>query len=251
MSGTLGLLLSLALAAPPASPALPAAAGMDPLRAARLARDILADPRFQRVAGRPAAAGEAAGGGVDAAPALRDLPVAPAGAAVAAGAAAARLFMAISLCVLAALLVALLSRLFPGWRRAKQPETVAAPAPARMEGGGAGPDLEAADRLAAAGNHGEAVHVLLLLAIARLSERSARPPAASRTSRELVRLLPLQGAARDAFADLVALVERTLFGGRVAAAGDFQAARGQALLLLAPAAAGSRTAGLDPGGARR
>ena len=260
MSGTLGLLLSLALVAPPASPALPAAAELDPPRAARLARDILANPRFQRAARRPPASGAAAdasgrgkasGGGVDAPPAWRGLPVAPAGAAVAAAGVAAQLFVAISLCVVAALLVALLSRIFAGRWRAQQPVAAAAPAPAGMEGGSAGPDLDAADRLAAAGHYGEAVHELLLLAIARLSARAARPPAPSRTSRELVRLLPLQGVSRDAFADLVALVERTLFGGGVAAAGDFQAARGRTLLLLAPAAAGSDTASSDPGGARR
>ncbi|HLY78560.1 MAG TPA: hypothetical protein VKQ70_04255, partial [Caulobacteraceae bacterium] len=65
MSGILGLLLSLALLAPPAawaSQAPPAAAGWDPPRAARLAREILADPRFQRAAGRRPAAGGAADG---------------------------------------------------------------------------------------------------------------------------------------------------------------------------------------------
>ena len=278
MSGISGLVLSLALLAPPAvwaSQAPPAAAGWDPPRAARLAREILADPRFQRAAGRLPAAGGAAdgdgdarrepgGGDVRAERAVEGgLPAAPAvpvGAAAAAGGAAALLFKAVLVCVLTALLLALLGRLLAGRRRAEQPVATAAPAAARVRGAGGGLDLEAADRLAAAGHYGEAVHLLLLVAIGRLSERAARPPAASRTSRELVRLLPLEGAARDAFAAVVALVERTLFGGRVAAAGDFQAARAQTLLVLLPAAGshgrdraapGNGSGGSEPGGERR
>jgi hypothetical protein len=241
--GILGLLLPLALLGAPALPA----AGTDPPRTARLARDILAEPRFQRAANHAASAAavdarrrpDAGREGAAPAQSFPVPPAPPAGAAGAATGAAALLFKAVLVCVLAALVLALFSRLAAGRPKAKRPAVEVEPPPGSRAGGDPGIELDAADRLAAAGRFGEAVHALLLLAIGQLSGRSARPPAPSRTSRELVRLLPLEGAARDAFAALVALVERTLFGGCVAAVGDFQTARGQALLALAPAA-GSR-----------
>lgn len=252
MSGTLRLLLALTLLTLPAAPA----AGADPLRpahtarpvrTARLARGILAEPRFQRSAsstaesdaGREAPSAGEAGRVPGSEAELPALPAPPADAAVAAAGGAALLFKTLLVCVLAAVLLVLLSRLPAGRSRTKRrPADVVEPAAARV-GGGAGNDLDAADRLAAAGRYGEALHALLLLAIGQLSERCARPPSPSRTSRELVRLLPLETAARDAFAALVAMVERTLFGGCVAAAGDFQTARSRTLQALAPAA-GSR-----------
>jgi hypothetical protein len=79
-----------------------------------------------------------------------------------------------------------------------------------------GPDLatlEAAERLAAQERWTEAVHLLLLVAIRHLSVRFSIPQAASRTSREISRLVPLQKEACDAFAGLVRTVEISLFGG--------------------------------------
>jgi hypothetical protein len=67
--------------------------------------------------------------------------------------------------------------------------------------------------LAAQGRYTEAVHALLLTAIALLSRRFRLPLPPSRTSRELLRALPIQGAAREAFAGLVRTVERSWFGG--------------------------------------
>jgi hypothetical protein len=67
--------------------------------------------------------------------------------------------------------------------------------------------------LAAQGRYTEAVHALLLAAIALLSRRFRLPLPPSRTSRELLRALPLQGPAREAFAGLVGTVERSWFGG--------------------------------------
>ncbi len=75
------------------------------------------------------------------------------------------------------------------------------------------PAFEEAIRLAAEGRYAEAVHALLLAAIRHFAERSRVAIQPSRTSRELVRLLPLGAEAREAFADLVRTVELSLFGG--------------------------------------
>jgi Domain of unknown function (DUF4129) len=239
-----GTAAAAAVADAPAAEAAPSPAG-----AASLARSILADRRFQRVvthraaaanAGEDARAGDAGSGG--------STPAGEAGgwglALPAAGGAAARgaalLFEVVLICVLLGLLGALIVGWLERRRRPAGDAEVALAAPAAGGTAAASGGLADADRLAAAGRHGEAIHVLLLVAIDRLSRRTARPPAASRTSRELVRLLPLEGAARDAFAALVALVEKTLFGGLGAAAGDFATAREKALAALsADAAAGS------------
>ena len=66
--------------------------------------------------------------------------------------------------------------------------------------------------LAAEGRYGEAVHALLMAAIALLSRRFRLPLPPTRTSRELLCALPLQGAAREAVAGLVGTVERSWFG---------------------------------------
>jgi hypothetical protein len=77
--------------------------------------------------------------------------------------------------------------------------------------------------LAAEGRYGEAVHALLLAAIAIVSRRFRLPLPPSRTSRELLRAVPLQGPAREAFAGLVQTVERSWFGGAPVAAADYEA----------------------------
>lgn len=82
--------------------------------------------------------------------------------------------------------------------------------------------LDDAARLAAEGRYAEAVHALLLAAIRHFAERSRTPVQPSRTSRELVRLLPLGPDARDAFSDLVRMVELSLFGGAPVSAGDYE-----------------------------
>lgn len=75
------------------------------------------------------------------------------------------------------------------------------------------PVFDDAARLAAEGRYAEAVHALLLAAIRHFAARSRVTVEPSRTSRELVRLLPLGGEARAAFSDLVRTVELSLFGG--------------------------------------
>ncbi|HEX3126256.1 MAG TPA: DUF4129 domain-containing protein [Thermoanaerobaculia bacterium] len=78
---------------------------------------------------------------------------------------------------------------------------------------GPGPSLADAERLAIQERWTEAVHLLLLVAIRHLTTRFSIPQAASRTSREIARLLPLQRETSDAFAGLVRTVEISLFGG--------------------------------------
>ena len=85
-----------------------------------------------------------------------------------------------------------------------------------------GPSLRDAERLASEGRWSEAVHALLLAAVGRLCTRFSVPQAKSRTSRELYRLLPLQGEVREAFAGLVRTVEVSLFGGAELGPEDYQ-----------------------------
>lgn len=82
--------------------------------------------------------------------------------------------------------------------------------------------LDDAARLAAEGRYAEAVHALLLAAIRHFAERSRTVIQPSRTSRELVRLLPLGPDAREAFSDLVRMVELSLFGGAPVSAQDYE-----------------------------
>lgn len=88
-----------------------------------------------------------------------------------------------------------------------------------------------ASRLAAEGRYAEAVHALLLAAIRHFAERSRTAIQPSRTSRELVRTLPLGPEAREAFGELVRTVELSLFGGAPVGAEDYERnlARFQAL----------------------
>ena len=79
-----------------------------------------------------------------------------------------------------------------------------------------------ASRLAGQGRYAEAVHALLLAAIRHFAERSRTAIQPSRTSRELVRLLPLAPEAREAFAELVRTVELSLFGGAAVGAEDYE-----------------------------
>lgn len=88
-----------------------------------------------------------------------------------------------------------------------------------------------ASRLAAEGRYAEAVHALLLAAIRHFAERARTTVQPSRTSRELVRVLPLGPEAREAFSELVRTVELSLFGGADVTAEDYERslARFQAL----------------------
>ncbi|WP_236672096.1 DUF4129 domain-containing protein [Croceicoccus sp. YJ47] len=85
--------------------------------------------------------------------------------------------------------------------------------------------LNEADRLAADGRYGEAVHRLLLRSVedmARWRPGAVRP---SSTSRDLAGAPALPPAARGAFAQIAGLVERSLFGGRALSLSDWSRAR--------------------------
>ena len=86
--------------------------------------------------------------------------------------------------------------------------------------------LEEADALAAEGRYAEAVHHLLLRSIDDIARRRPRLVRPALTSRELSAASAIPAAARDLFARIAAMVERSLFGGRPVAADDWSAARG-------------------------
>lgn len=224
----LGLALAFcALAAAPAR-----AEDLAPAAVGEKARTVLADPRFQRempfshgsggkggsgrsgpgedgspdrrgdLMGRPAAPGAPEGGGSGGLSA----PVVP-------DAGSGRLALMV-LAVLAAVALALLIlQGILGWQERRRPAAPAASArvPSRQEPGER--PLSDADRLAAQGLYTEAVHVLLLQVLRQLAVRFRVQLPQSQTSREVLRLLPLKPEPRGALADLVRLVERSLFGG--------------------------------------
>lgn len=85
--------------------------------------------------------------------------------------------------------------------------------------------LEDADRLAAAGQYGEAAHLLLRRSVGQIGEvRPGRLSPAS-TSREIGALRDLPERARHAFTTIAEIVERSLFALRSAAEGDWLRAR--------------------------
>ena len=197
------------------------------------ARAALEDPRFQRALPshdesadpkrRRADETGAPGGGGD--PLDVSLPVLGAGAVL------GKVIFIVLLVVAGVLIVGWIGRELLARRRGADPRT--------------GPEAEAspastveralvfddAARLAGQGRYAEAVHALLLAAIRHFAERSRTAVQPSRTSRELVRLLPLGPEAREAFAELVRTVELSLFGGAAVGAEDYERnlARFQAL----------------------
>lgn len=73
--------------------------------------------------------------------------------------------------------------------------------------------LNEADRLAGAGRYSEAVHHLLLRSVEDIGQRRPRLLRPALTSRDLARAEAIPPAPRRLFADLAAVVERSLFGG--------------------------------------
>jgi hypothetical protein len=190
------------------------------------ARATLADPRYQRaLPDHPEVQPEGRDGG--------DLPtgrmVRPSSAPVAvplpilgAGAALSKLIFIVLLIVVAALVGFWIFQAIP--RRGAEPLAVAPRKESDEAAGAAGPELsfEDAARLAAEGRYAEAVHALLLAAIRHFAARTRTAIQPSRTSRELVRTLPLAPEAREAFGDLVRTVERSLFGGEPLGAEEYE-----------------------------
>jgi hypothetical protein len=226
------LLAGLALAG-----AGPAAAQPVPADAARAkARAALADPRFQRALpshrelagahaarkpeGAPDEAPVASGSDDDTDAHALALP------SLGFGALLGKVIFTVLLVVVGVLIVAWIAREVAGRTRGKAPlkpvQTAASLA--------AGPEriaatFDDASRLAAEGRYAEAVHALLLAAIRHFAERARTPVQASRTSRELVRVLPLPPDAREAFAELVRTVELSLFGGGEVGEEDYERSR--------------------------
>lgn len=178
---------------------------------------MLANPRIQRELPEHAESGELgpAGSRVALPPPPVVVPV------VAAGAVLARIVFLVLLVVAVVLVAVWLTGRIP-WRRASEQAGAAGeggePAPAEEQG----PAFEDAGRLAAKGRYAEAIHALLLASIRYFAERSRTAVQPSRTSRELVRLLPLGAETREAFTALVRDVELSLFGGAPVSAEDYE-----------------------------
>jgi hypothetical protein len=87
------------------------------------------------------------------------------------------------------------------------------------------PDEPVADAAALArdGRFAEAIHALLLAAIAKLRGTNALAIGRSSTSREIAASAALPSESRDALHNLVRAVELTLFGGRPAGEADYLA----------------------------
>ncbi|MGF1631360.1 MAG: hypothetical protein ACFCUT_17950 [Kiloniellaceae bacterium] len=85
--------------------------------------------------------------------------------------------------------------------------------------------LAEADQLAAEGRFGEAIHLLLLVAMERLHRELGPRVAPAMTSREVLRLPALPGATVEPLTRMVQLSEINHFGGRHAAAPDYRDCR--------------------------
>jgi hypothetical protein len=85
--------------------------------------------------------------------------------------------------------------------------------------------LDEADALAARGLYAEAVHHLLLRSVDDIQLRRPRVFRPSHTSRELTGLSGIPTVARDLFAGIARLVERSLFGGGAVSIDEWQSAR--------------------------
>jgi hypothetical protein len=179
------------------------------------ARQVLADPRYQRELPPHARPAELDDARSRSARVSREQPSAGYSVAIpvlGAGAFLAKivfivLFIVVILLVLFWLLRELINRRGQTPAEAGEGEEPASAASERE------PAFEDAARLAAEGRYAEAIHALLLAAIRHFAARSRVAVQPSRTSRELVRLLPLGPETREAFTELVRTVELSLFGG--------------------------------------
>ena len=85
--------------------------------------------------------------------------------------------------------------------------------------------LAEADALAAEGRYGEAVHHLLLRSVEDLSRRRPQIVRPALTSRDLARAEGIPHGPRRLFAEIAAVVERSLFGGRSVDAAEWSRCR--------------------------
>jgi hypothetical protein len=109
------------------------------------------------------------------------------------------------------------------WRRRKP---AAAPSPDwRPDANAAQALLDEADRLAAAGRFGEAVHILLFRSIEDIGARRPEAVRAALTSRDIVEAAPLSDTGRAAFRVIAEAVERSFFGGLPVVREEFERCR--------------------------
>lgn len=100
------------------------------------------------------------------------------------------------------------------------------PGAAGEAGGEEAPEAAlAAEELARQGQFVEAMHWLLLQALAEIRRRLGEPIADSLTSREILRRVRLSEAGRAALRDVIARVERSYFGKHPADAADYRSCR--------------------------
>ncbi|HUZ11356.1 MAG TPA: DUF4129 domain-containing protein [Caulobacteraceae bacterium] len=85
--------------------------------------------------------------------------------------------------------------------------------------------LAEADALAAAGEYGEAVHLILHRSIEEIDGRRPRLVRPALTSREIAGLAEMPAAARATFTPIAELVERSFFGGLSVDAGSYARCR--------------------------
>ncbi len=112
---------------------------------------------------------------------------------------------------------------FPGRRK---PKTIDAPEPEwRPDAQAARTLLADADRLAAEGRFGEAVHLLLIRSIEDIDSRRPRTVKPALTARDIASLEALPPSARPAFRQIAAVVELSLFGGAEVSGERFSACR--------------------------
>ena len=114
----------------------------------------------------------------------------------------------------------------PGWDRSRKLEADAeaatfAKAEQKLDGA-----KREADELAGEGRYGEAMHLLLLRAVAELRDKLKLTIADSLTAREIERRAPLEASGKGAFARMVRAVEQVLFGRADADEAAFRACRG-------------------------
>ena len=112
-----------------------------------------------------------------------------------------------------------LPRLVPVQDVAAEEEWVPEEAPARSW-------LEEADALAREGRYAEAVHHLLFRSIEDIGKRRPNIVRPALTSREIGAAEAIPSRARELFAAIARLVERSLFGGRPVGENDWLEARG-------------------------
>ena len=128
----------------------------------------------------------------------------------------------------AAALIWLIVRDLPFARALRRRKPSVAPATDwRPEAAAARALLAEADRLAQAGQFGEAVHLLLFRSIEDIGAKRPEAVRAALTSRDILEAAPLSDAGRSAFRLIAEAVERSFFGGRPAAREDFERCRSQ------------------------